>query len=48
MRRTSFKRDSVIAAVAFLVLAAMPLIFPGKAFSDFMIRLSAFAIFTSS
>lgn len=48
MRRTSFKRDSVIAAVAFLVLAAMPYIFPGKAFSDFMIRLSAFAIFATS
>jgi len=48
MRKTSFKRDAVIAAVAMLVLVVLPLIFPGKAFSDFMIRLSAFAIFATS
>lgn len=48
MRKTSFKRDAVVAAVAILVLVVLPLIFPGKAFSDFMIRLSAFAIFATS
>jgi branched-chain amino acid transport system permease protein len=48
MRRTSFKRDAIVAAAVMLVLVLMPMIFPGKAFSDFMIRLSAFAIFATS
>ena len=48
MRSTSFKRDAIVAAVALLFLALLPLLFPGKAFSDFVIRLSAFAIFATS
>jgi branched-chain amino acid transport system permease protein len=48
MRGSSITRDALIAAGALLVLAALPLVFPGKALSDFVIRLSAFAIFASS
>jgi branched-chain amino acid transport system permease protein len=48
MRGSSITRDALIAAGALLLLAALPLVFPGKALSDFVIRLSAFAIFASS
>jgi branched-chain amino acid transport system permease protein len=48
MRRTSFARDALIAAAALLALAALPLLFPGKALADFVIRMSAFAIFATS
>ena len=41
-------RDALLAAVALLALAALPMVFPGKAVSDFVIRLSAFAIFATS
>jgi branched-chain amino acid transport system permease protein len=48
MHRSSTARDALIAAGALLLLAALPLVFPGKAFSDFVIRMSAFAIFATS
>jgi branched-chain amino acid transport system permease protein len=48
MRRTSFGRDALLAGAALLILVLLPLIFPGKAFFDFIIRLSAFAIFATS
>jgi branched-chain amino acid transport system permease protein len=48
VRRTSFARDALIAAAALLALAALPLLFPGKALADFVIRMSAFAIFATS
>ena len=48
MRAPSIGRDALIAAGVLLVLAALPLVFPGKAFSDFVIRLSAFAVFATS
>jgi branched-chain amino acid transport system permease protein len=48
MKRPSTGRDLLIAAATFLILMALPLLFPGKAFSDFVIRLSAFAIFATS
>ena len=40
--------DVLVAAGALLFLAALPLVFPGKAFSDFVIRASAFAIYATS
>jgi branched-chain amino acid transport system permease protein len=46
--RSSIGRDALIAAAALAVLAALPLMFPGKAFSDFVIRMSAFAVFATS
>jgi branched-chain amino acid transport system permease protein len=48
MRRASLRRDLLIAGATLLVLIALPLVFPGKSFSDFVIRLSAFAIFATS
>src|SRR5512147_2907365 len=48
MRRASVARDAMIAVGALGVLAILPLVFPGKQFSDFMIRLSAFAVFATS
>jgi branched-chain amino acid transport system permease protein len=47
-RRASILRDAIVALVALAVLALLPLVFPGKHFSDFMIRLSAFAVFATS
>jgi branched-chain amino acid transport system permease protein len=48
MRRTSLRRDLIVAAATLGVLVLLPLVFPGKSFSDFVIRLSAFAIFATS
>jgi branched-chain amino acid transport system permease protein len=48
MRRTTIARDALLAGAALLILAALPLVFPGKSFSDFVIRLSAFAVFATS
>lgn len=48
MPRTSIRRDFLIAAAMLAILLALPLVFPGKSFSDFVIRLSAFAIFATS
>jgi branched-chain amino acid transport system permease protein len=48
MNKSVMRRDALIAGVALAVLAVLPMVFPGKAFSDFIIRLSAFAIFASS
>jgi len=47
-RTSSIARDALIAAGALLILAVLPLVFPGKAFSDFVIRMSAFAVFATS
>jgi branched-chain amino acid transport system permease protein len=46
--RSSLTRDVLIAIGGLVLLAVLPLIFPGKAFSDFVIRLSAFAIYATS
>jgi branched-chain amino acid transport system permease protein len=46
--RTSIRRDLLVAAATLAVLLLLPLVFPGKSFSDFVIRLSAFAIFATS
>ena len=48
MRKSSIARDALVAGAILLILAALPLVFPGKSFSDFVIRLSAFAIFATS
>jgi branched-chain amino acid transport system permease protein len=45
---STIMRDCLIAAVAFAVLAALPFFFPGKGFTDFVVRLAAFAIFATS
>lgn len=46
--RSTVWLDIAIAVAAMAALVLLPLVFPGKAFSDFMIRLSAFAIFATS
>jgi branched-chain amino acid transport system permease protein len=48
MHQPSVARDASIALGVLLVLAALPLVFPGRAFSDFVVRLSAFAVFATS
>src|SRR5215813_7107283 len=48
MRRSALLRDVSIAVAALVLLALLPMVFPGKAFSDFVIRMSAFAIFATS
>jgi len=46
--RSSLTRDVLFAIGGLVLLAVLPLVFPGKAFSDFVIRLSAFAIYATS
>jgi branched-chain amino acid transport system permease protein len=46
--RSALGRDLLFAVGGLILLAALPLVFPGKAFSDFVIRLSAFAIYATS
>src|SRR5689334_12021515 len=48
MRRSSIKRDALIAVALLLLLAVLPLVFPIKSFSDFVMRASAYAIFATS
>lgn len=48
MRRSSIGRDALIAAALLVLLAALPMVFPNKSFSDFVMRASAFAIFATS
>ena len=48
MIRSGIWRDALLAGVALLVLVLLPTVFPAKALSDFVIRLSAFAIFATS
>jgi hypothetical protein len=38
MRKSTIARDALLAGAALLILAALPLVFPGKSFSDFVIR----------
>jgi branched-chain amino acid transport system permease protein len=42
------KRDALIALVALVVLLALPMVFPSRAFADFAIRASAMALFATS
>src|SRR6186997_462790 len=48
MRRSSIKRDALIAVALLVLLAVLPLVFPSKSFSDFVMRASAYAIFATS
>jgi branched-chain amino acid transport system permease protein len=48
MKMSGIARDALLAGAALLVLALLPALFPSKALSDFIIRLSAFAIFATS
>lgn len=48
MKQSSIIRDALIAGAVLVVLALLPTLFPSKALSDFVIRLSAFAVFATS
>ncbi len=48
MRKPTIGRDALIAAALLVLLAALPMVFPSKSFSDFVMRASAFAIFATS
>jgi branched-chain amino acid transport system permease protein len=48
MTQRSLAFDIVIGAVAFAILALIPLVFPSKALIDFVIRFSAYALFATS
>lgn len=48
MFKPSLLRDSLIALAAFLVIAALPMFWPSRGFSDFVVRLAAFGIFATS
>jgi branched-chain amino acid transport system permease protein len=48
MLRASLLRDIVIGIVVIAVLALIPQLVPGKAFQDFVIRVSAMALFATS
>lgn len=48
MARSSLLRDCVIALAVFAILAVLPYFFPGKGFTDFVVRLAAFGIFATS
>jgi branched-chain amino acid transport system permease protein len=48
MRKPTIARDALLAGAALLILALLPTAFPAKALTDFVIRLSAFAIFATS
>lgn len=48
LRRGSVALELLLAAIALAVLAALPHVFPSKAFMDFGIRVAAFAVFATS
>ena len=48
MKTASFKSDFLVAAIALVILLALPSIVVGKAFPDFVIRMSAYAVFATS
>src|SRR5438477_12099707 len=48
MRRSTITRDALIAVALLVLLAVLPLMFPSKSFSDFVMRASAYAIFATS
>jgi branched-chain amino acid transport system permease protein len=48
MKQSTIVRDALIAGAVLVVLALLPTVFPSKALSDFVIRLSAFAVFATS
>jgi branched-chain amino acid transport system permease protein len=48
MKTASFKSDFLVAAIALVILLALPSIVGGKAFPDFVIRMSAYAVFATS
>ena len=48
MRTSSTLRDCLIALLIFALLAALPMLWPSRGMSDFVIRLAAFGIFATS
>jgi branched-chain amino acid transport system permease protein len=46
--RSTAKRDAAIAAIALIIVLAIPLVHRSPAFEDFVIRLSAMALFATS
>ncbi|MGB3719580.1 MAG: branched-chain amino acid ABC transporter permease [Proteobacteria bacterium] len=47
-KQTTLSRDLLIAGVALLVLLILPVLWPSKALSDLIIRVSAFSLFATS
>ena len=48
MLKPSLQRDCLIALLVFALLAALPIVWPSRGMSDFIIRLAAFGIFATS
>ncbi|MCC7548746.1 MAG: branched-chain amino acid ABC transporter permease [Burkholderiales bacterium] len=48
MRRSTVLRDVAFAVGVLAILSVLPFVFPGRHFSDFVIRMSAFAVFATS
>jgi len=48
MKRDSAWRDALVAAIALIVVLAIPYLYRSPAFEDFVIRLSAMALFATS
>jgi branched-chain amino acid transport system permease protein len=48
VRTSSFLRDCLIALLILALLAALPMLWPSRGMSDFVIRLAAFGIFATS
>ncbi|MBM3393792.1 MAG: branched-chain amino acid ABC transporter permease, partial [Betaproteobacteria bacterium] len=48
MRKPSIARDLGIAAGALVLLALAPVLYPNQTVMDFIVRLSAFALFATS
>ncbi len=47
-RRPTLSRDLLIAAIALVVVLLLPMLWPSKALSDFVIRVAAFSLFATS
>jgi len=48
MTKPTLYRDVLVAIAALVILAALPIVFPNKALSDFIIRVAAFGLFATS
>jgi len=46
--RPTLLRDLIVAAVTLVVLLSLPMLWPSKSLNDFVIRVSAFALFATS
>ena len=48
MRTSSTRRDCLLALIVFALIAVLPMLWPSRGMSDFVIRLAAFGIFATS